>query len=203
MDFTILPHKGLGPFRFGMSVAEVRSLAPEYGPFSEAPRAEGTGSFTEEELAMYREMMTPEQLAQFIEANQSYDEMMAETREMTIAPATLHFTFQNEALSEIRIGPRARDLSFGGEPFFGAVPRGFLAALEEANGAPPMVRGPDCAFVNLRVYVWAAFEELESGALRFPPDGTEAVQDKSVILADRPRNPDEDFSGYRAVSFRP
>ncbi|MNN41731.1 hypothetical protein D3C81_1558660 [compost metagenome] len=115
--------------------------------------------------------------------------------------SSLKFSFQRDALSEIQVSRDIAALSFAGEKFFHVSPLNFLAALERTNGAPPLVKGPDCVFENLCVYVWAAFKILRSGAVRFFREDEDEAQDKSVMLTAAPRNEREDFSGHVPVSF--
>jgi hypothetical protein len=203
MEYSILPGEGFGRFRFGMSLEDLKKVSDRYGILVEAARAEGMGEFTQEELDSYRELLSEEQLQDLVEAARNYDKRMDARREYSIDEASINLSLVSETLAEIQVSRRSPLLEFEGNAFFNTNPRAFLAALEKQNGEPPLVNGPDCVFKNINVYVWAAFEILPSGVVRFftSTDEDDLGQDKSIILTNAPRNLEEDFSEYRPISF--
>ena len=200
MNFGIHPMLGLGDLRFGMTPEETNNIATPFGPskqLSHAPLA-----FSSEEIAEYRSLLGEEGLAALLDATEDQNAINNRLRDVFYPQVTMRLTYDAGRLSAIQVSRLMRELHFQGLRFFHSDTRAFLAALERANGAPALVLGPDCAFHNVHIYVWAAFEIFDGGAYRIYSEDDEDAQDKSLILSSQARDPIEDFSRHTAISFQ-
>lgn len=203
MEFEVMPKQGLGFLKFGMEPAEVGRFDYLYGK-PQSPAIEPfIFSFSAEEIEEIRNDVGEEALKAILDALQEEHEYKAALRTEFRANSSLKLDYLNNALSSIQASRMATGLSIDGVYFFTDNPRDFLAALQERNGEPPIVKGMDCVFRNIYVYVWASFEVLPSGVVKFygPRDFDDLAQDKSIVISVSPRNADEDFSGHVSVSF--
>jgi hypothetical protein len=202
MQFDLIPKVGVGLLKLGMPQAELPQLHEIYG----APMANTAAPFIPEfsptELEDLRRDLGEEGLQVILDALETERNFKQTTKTVFLPKYTVSLDFTQAVLVTIQISRMMTDLNYLGHRFFHTSPKDFLAALEVANGAPPLVKGPDCVFLNLNIYVWAAFEPLPGGAVRFLSETDELAQDKSVMVCSSPRNNVEDFSGHHAVSFR-
>lgn len=201
MEFEILPGVGLGHIRIGMKLDEIIQLSRTYG-YTVGPEVkEFVSSFSSEELDDFRRTLGEEDFKALLEALEVERNANDGSSSVMIAGGGIRLQLKRGEVEEITVSRGVDDISFAGERFFNVSPLKFLAALEKENGEPPLVNGPDCAFTNISVYVWAAFEVMPNGMVRFLREDEDEAQDKSVAIRANPRNPESFFEKYRPISF--
>lgn len=197
--WEINPMHGLGEIRFSQTIEETAAQKEIYALPSnvshEKDRLDGLDEFAEQFG------ISVDDTEAIREVSKRFDDILKNRMTAYHIDSNLALTYDNDHLIEIQISRGVPDLHYKGSRFFHTNPREFLAKLQKENGEPPLVSGPDCVFKNIYVYVWSAFKITAAGNINIFNEHDEEAQDKSIILSPQPRNPDEDFSEYKPVSF--
>ena len=203
MELEIKPLNGIGLLEFGMNSIEVGKFNYVYGAPIRSVVEPFIYEFSQEEIDDLRSDLGEEGLKAILDASKEANDFRSRSKTEYREPFSLRIDYLDGKAESFQLSRDATSLSFDGHLFFNGSPRQFLAALQARNGEPPLVKGDDCVFRNINVYVWAAFEILPSGVVRFfdARDVDDKAQDKSIILSKNPRNENEYFAEYKPISF--
>ncbi len=203
MELVIKPLHGIGFLEFGMDPVKIGEFNHLYGKPIKPEVEQFIYVFSQEEIEDLRADLGEEGLQTILDAEKQENDYKSRLKTEYREPFSLRIDYIERKAEIFQLSRGAASLSFAGYAFFNENPRQFLAALQAQNGEPPLVKGDDCVFRNINVYVWAAFEILPSGVVRFfdSRDVDDKAQDKSIIISKNPRNEKEDFAGYKPISF--
>ncbi|RAP41596.1 hypothetical protein BYZ73_10080 [Rhodovulum viride] len=193
-NWEILPESGLGPLRFGMSEAEARPIAqPLYGEI-EAEGPAGLQS-NDEVYQVLLETMGEEAAREAIGPLKKSGVDLQTSRRINFVSG-LMLDFVEDGLDSIMCHSAALALHVGGKPFFGVDPLPALRQLQQLNGEPPFVKGPDCYFSNIEVTAFECLLLMPGGGFRATREGTEEAGQKTVGWQRKQRTPPEDLTGH-------
>lgn len=195
--WEILPLKGLGPLRFGMQRDDALAAAAVFGPvtFVHPPQ----GGF-DQTLAVLIPSMGEQAARELLTQMQADGVDMRPRDHVTIGDA-LRLGFVGDTLESLMGYSLAASpqLHVGGHPLLtgDAIPA--LRLLQQFNGAPPLVEGPDCWFATIRVTAWNCIKRSRKGVVRPVNPRTDAGEQQTIGWSADPRDPLQDLSKHIAV----
>lgn len=196
--WKMLPRAGLGGLTFGLSLAEASEHVAPYGALV---ADDVLDPFAGDDT--YRHLVDSLGEAAAREAMAAIAEAGVDTRPRHLLEfeAGVTLSLVDDELEDIMWDRRAVAGHVEGHPLFGADPMPALRALQAANGAPPLIRGPDCLFANLFVTAFEVVILRENGTVRPTNEATDEAQQKTISWRQTPRDATEDLSRHRPVDL--
>ncbi|QQO07585.1 hypothetical protein [Breznakiella homolactica] len=198
-DWEIIPRRGLGKIRFGMTSDEVRGFDSIYGEREMRIKRTTTYEDFEENMGPFLDDMdqeSRESIRKGLEETYKNKEVIyMEPRQSSC----LQLTFVNDSLTEIMAVWELDTLTCKGENLFDMEPEDAVKLLAKALGETPLAKDQEIVFPESCIHLWD-FSQTYRDRVRFL-DLDEDEIERTILWLPEPGNGERDFSGCIKVTF--
>lgn len=199
-DWTIIPGKGLGKLRFGMSPAQVDALSDTYGPVTGRKNDRIPDDILRDTLKKFGDGMSEEEkqalIALYAESGPSADSV-TEAR----GNPGLVLGYKADCLVEIMPAKKQRPLFLDGKDLLSLSALEALALLERLNGGPGRYASTEAAFDRLAISVEGFCVTDRVAGVRALDEADERFQGRTVTLRPKPYLPESEMDQFIIHSF--
>lgn len=200
-SWTIVPRKGLGALRFGMSPAQVDTLSGTYGALTGRMNDRIPDAVLIDTLEKFGDALSDEEkqslIAVYEETGPSADSV-TETR----GEPGLVLGYRSDRLVEIMPARDQRPLFLDGRDVFALPGMEPLVLLEQLNGGPGRYSGTEAAFDALAVSVDGFCVTDPAAGVRALDEADERYLERTVMLREEPYRPEGEMGRF-AVHWLP
>lgn len=194
-DWTVLPGKGLGRLRFGMSPTQVDALSDTYGAVTGRGNDRVPDDLLLDTLKTFGDAMSEEEkqalIAAYAESGPAADSV-TETR----GDPVLVLGYTADRLVEIMPARQQRPLFLDGKDIFALRGLEPLALLERLNGGPGRYASTEAAFDTLAISVDGFCVTDPAAGVRVLNEADERFQGRTVTLRPTPYLPEGEMDRF-------